>query len=165
MLESYDDPGLYAFASNAEAERYQRLIMEAFESGQDSNFAITDKARIHAGQAIGLLAGAIQASEGNTSIKLIAAKDDIDLQAQSDEMKFQSKKNMKLVSANANIDFAAAKKGDYALPKVPSNPFETMAPHFDFKLTDTRAKDVLKKEPAAAVASVTTGLQGQSDAA
>jgi len=79
-------------------------------SGQDSNFAVAGKARIHSGQAIGLLAGAIQPGEGNTGIKLIAAKDDIDLQAQSDEMKFQSKKNMKLVSANANIDFAAAKK-------------------------------------------------------
>jgi type VI secretion system secreted protein VgrG len=81
-----------------------------FESGQDSNFAIAGKARIHAGQAIGLLAGAIQAGEGNTGIKLIAARDDIELQAQSDEMKFQAKKDMKLVSANANIDFAAAKK-------------------------------------------------------
>ena len=79
-------------------------------SGQDSNFAVAGKARIHSGQAIGLLAGAIQPGEGNTGIKLIAAKDDIDLQAQSDEMKFQSKKDMKLVSANANIDFAAAKK-------------------------------------------------------
>jgi type VI secretion system secreted protein VgrG len=81
-----------------------------FESGLDSNFAIAGKARIHTGQAIGLLAGAIQPGEGNTGIKLIAAKDDIDLQAQSDEMKFQAKKDMKLVSATANIDFAAAKK-------------------------------------------------------
>lgn len=81
-----------------------------FESAQDSNFAVAGKARIHAGQAIGLLAGAIQAGEGNTGIKLIAARDDIDLQAQSDEMKLQAKKDMKLVSASAQIDFAAAKK-------------------------------------------------------
>lgn len=79
-------------------------------SGLDSNFAIAGKARIHAGQAIGLLAGAIQASEGNTGFKLIAAKGDIDLQAQSDEMKFQAKKELKLVSVNAHIDVAAAKK-------------------------------------------------------
>lgn len=81
-----------------------------FESAQDSNFAVAGKARIHAGQAIGLLAGAIQAGEGNTGIKLIAARDDIDLQTQSDEMKLQAKKEVKLVSANAHIDFAAAKK-------------------------------------------------------
>jgi uncharacterized protein (DUF2345 family) len=81
-----------------------------FESGEDSNFAIAGKTRIHTGQAIGLVAGAIGPGEGNTGIKLIAAKDDIDLQAQSDEMKFQAKQNLKVVSANANIDFAAAKK-------------------------------------------------------
>ncbi len=81
-----------------------------FETGQDSNLAIAGKTRIHAGQAIGLLAGAIQPGEGNTGISLIAAKDEIDLQAQSDEMKFQSKQAMKLVSANAHIDVAAAKK-------------------------------------------------------
>ncbi|PKO86144.1 MAG: Rhs element Vgr protein, partial [Betaproteobacteria bacterium HGW-Betaproteobacteria-12] len=81
-----------------------------FASGADSNFAIAGRARIHTGQAIGLLAGAIQAGPGNTGIKLIAAKDDIDLQAQSDEMKFQAKQEMKVVSANAHIDFAAAKK-------------------------------------------------------
>jgi len=79
-------------------------------SGQDSNFAVAGKTRIHTGQAIGVLAGAIQPGKGNTGISLIAAQGDIDLQAQSDAMKFQSKKDLKLVSATANIDFAAAKK-------------------------------------------------------
>lgn len=80
------------------------------ESGEDTNLAIAGKARIHSGQAIGLLAGAIKAGEGNTGIKLIAAKDDIDLQAQRDDMKFMAKKDVKLVSATQHIDFAAAKK-------------------------------------------------------
>ncbi|MCG2577023.1 type VI secretion system tip protein VgrG [Dechloromonas sp. XY25] len=80
------------------------------ESGEDINLAIAGKARIHAGQAIGLLAGAIAPGDGNTGIKLIAAKDDIDLQAQSDELKFLAKKDIKLVSATQHIDFAAAKK-------------------------------------------------------
>ncbi len=80
------------------------------ESGEDTNLAIAGQARIHAGQAIGLLAGAIAAGDGNTGIKLIAAQDDIDLQAQSDEMKFLAKKDVKLVSATQHIDFAAAKK-------------------------------------------------------
>lgn len=79
-------------------------------SGEDTNLAVAGKARIHTGQAIGLLAGAIALGEGNTGIKLIAAKDDIDLQAQSDEMKFLAKKDVKLVSATQYIDFAAAKK-------------------------------------------------------
>jgi len=80
------------------------------ESGEDTNLAIAGKARIHTGQAIGLVAGAIEPGEGNTGIKLIAAKNDIDLQAQSDEMKFMARKDMKLVSATQHIDFAAAKK-------------------------------------------------------
>jgi len=80
------------------------------ESGEDTSLAIAGKARIHSGQAIGLLAGAIKAGDGNTGIKLIAAKDDIDLQAQSDEMKFLAKKDIKLVSVTQHIDFAAAKK-------------------------------------------------------
>ena len=79
-------------------------------SGQDTNLAVAGKSRIHTGQAIGLLAGAIQPGANNTGISLIAAKGDIDIQAQSDQMKFQSKKDLKLVSATANIDFAAAKK-------------------------------------------------------
>ncbi|KXB30840.1 hypothetical protein AT959_08950 [Dechloromonas denitrificans] len=81
-----------------------------FASGEDSNFAIAGRTRIHSGQAIGLLAGAIKAGDGNTGLKLIAARDDIDLQAQSDEMKFLARKDVKLVSATQHIDFAAAKK-------------------------------------------------------
>jgi uncharacterized protein (DUF2345 family) len=79
-------------------------------SGEDTNLAVAGKGRIHTGQAIGLLAGATTPGEGNTGIKLIAAKNDIDLQAQSDEMKFLAKKDVKLVSATQYIDFAAAKK-------------------------------------------------------
>lgn len=79
-------------------------------SGEDINFAVADKTRIHAGQAIGLLAGAIQAGEGDRGISIIAGQDDIDLQAQSDEMKFQAKEQVKLVSVTDRIDFAAAKK-------------------------------------------------------
>jgi len=79
-------------------------------SGEDSNFAIAGSTRLHAGQAIGLLAGAIGPGEGNTGIKLIAAKDDIDLQAQGDDMKIMAKQDVKLVSVTDKIDFAAAKK-------------------------------------------------------
>lgn len=79
-------------------------------SGKDSNFAIANQARFQTGQSIGLLAGAVSPGDNNTGISLIAGKDDITLQAQSDEMKFQSKQDMKLVSVSANIDFAAAKK-------------------------------------------------------
>ncbi|SIR67337.1 Uncharacterized conserved protein, DUF2345 family, partial [Aromatoleum tolulyticum] len=79
-------------------------------SGADTNIAVAGSARLHAGQAIGLLAGAIEPGEDNTGIRLIAARDDIELQAQSDELKLLARNELKLVSASANIDFAAAKK-------------------------------------------------------
>ncbi|NMF87900.1 DUF2345 domain-containing protein, partial [Aromatoleum petrolei] len=79
-------------------------------SGADTNLAVAGAARIHAGQAIGLVAGAIRPGDDHTGIGLIAAKGDIALQAQSDELKLLARDELKLVSAGANIDFAAAKK-------------------------------------------------------
>ncbi|NMG42695.1 type VI secretion system tip protein VgrG [Aromatoleum toluvorans] len=79
-------------------------------SGADSNFAIAGSARLHTGQALGLLAGAIRPGDDNTGLRLIAARDDIALQAQSDELKLLARDALTLVSAGASIDFAAAKK-------------------------------------------------------
>ena len=79
-------------------------------SGEDTNLAVAGKTRFHTGQAIGLLAGAIRAGDGNTGISLIAAKDDIEMQAQSDEMAFQAKDDLNLVSIMEHIDFAAGKR-------------------------------------------------------
>ena len=79
-------------------------------SGADTNFAIAGKARIHAGQAIGVLAGAIEPGDNNRGLTMIAAKDDVDFQAQSDEMKFQSKGDMMVMSVNDLIVWAAGRK-------------------------------------------------------
>ena len=79
-------------------------------SGEDASFAIGGKARIHAGQAIGLLAGALEGGKDEGGVSMIAARDDIDLQAQSDALKLQSKKDLKLVSATADVTFAAARR-------------------------------------------------------
>ncbi|MBT0964174.1 DUF2345 domain-containing protein, partial [Denitromonas iodatirespirans] len=79
-------------------------------SGEDTNLAVAGKARIHTGQAIGLVAGAIRPGENNTGITMIAAKDDIEMQAQSDEMKFQAKDEVTLQSITEHIDFAAGKR-------------------------------------------------------
>ncbi|TVT44148.1 MAG: DUF2345 domain-containing protein [Denitromonas halophila] len=57
-----------------------------------------------------MLAGAIRPGDGNTGITLIAAKDDIEMQAQSDEMAFQAKDDLELVSIMEHIDFAAGKR-------------------------------------------------------
>ncbi|MCX7279792.1 MAG: type VI secretion system Vgr family protein [Burkholderiales bacterium] len=79
-------------------------------SGQDSQFASGGQLRVHTGQAIGVLAGAVKAGIANTGLQLIAAKDDIDLQAQAGELKVQAKGQVDVMSANAHIDWAAAKR-------------------------------------------------------
>ncbi|HEX9171548.1 MAG TPA: type VI secretion system Vgr family protein, partial [Telluria sp.] len=78
-------------------------------SGQDTQFVTGGQMRVHAGQAIGLLGGAVKAGEGGIGLQLIAAKDAIDLQAQGDELKVQARDEVKVISANAHIDWAAAK--------------------------------------------------------
>jgi uncharacterized protein (DUF2345 family) len=78
-------------------------------SGQDTQFVTGGQMRIHTGQAIGVLGGAIKADEGGIGLQLIAAKDAIEIQAQGDELKVQARDAVNVVSANAHIDWAAAK--------------------------------------------------------
>ena len=81
-------------------------------SGQDTQFATGGNLRIHTGQAIGMLAGAIAPGKeaAGKGITVIAAKKDIEIQAQSDTMQIASKGNMLIESENGHIDFAAAKR-------------------------------------------------------
>jgi uncharacterized protein (DUF2345 family) len=78
-------------------------------SGRDTQFVTGGQMRVHTGQAIGLLGGAVKAGEGGIGLQLIAAKDAIDIQAQGDELKVQARDEVNVVSANAHIDWAAAK--------------------------------------------------------
>ena len=79
-------------------------------SGQDTQFVSGGQMRTHTGQAIGVLGGTVKAGEGGVGLQLIAAKDDIDVQAQGDELKVQARDEVNVISANAHIDWAAAKK-------------------------------------------------------
>jgi type VI secretion system secreted protein VgrG len=76
-------------------------------SGQDTQFVVGGQMRVHTMQAIGVLGGAVKADIG---LQLIAAKDAIDIQAQSDELKVQARDEINVISANAHIDWAAAKR-------------------------------------------------------
>lgn len=78
-------------------------------SGHDTQFVTGGQMRIHTGQAMGVLGGAIKAGEGDVGLQLIAAKDAIDIQAQADELKVQARDEINVISANAHIDWAAAK--------------------------------------------------------
>lgn len=78
-------------------------------SGQDSQFLTGGQMRVHSGQAIGVLAGAVKPGEENMGLQMIAAKDAIDVQAQSDAIHIQARDAVDIISANAHIDWAAAK--------------------------------------------------------
>uniref|UniRef100_UPI003F497F30 type VI secretion system Vgr family protein n=1 Tax=Cupriavidus taiwanensis TaxID=164546 RepID=UPI003F497F30 len=79
-------------------------------SGLDNSIAVSGQARVHAGQAIGIAAGLSAAGEGNVGLQLTAGHDDIDLQAQHDLLKLAARDDLTIVSANMNVDFAAAKR-------------------------------------------------------
>jgi uncharacterized protein involved in type VI secretion and phage assembly len=79
-------------------------------SGQDTQFVTGGQMRVHSGQAIGVLGGAVKAGEGGIGLQLITAKEAIDIQAQADELKVQARDEINVISANAHIDWAAAKR-------------------------------------------------------
>ncbi|WP_444844956.1 type VI secretion system Vgr family protein [Duganella caerulea] len=79
-------------------------------SGDDTQFAAGGQFRLHSGQAIGVLGGAVKAGEQGVGVQLIAAKDAVDIQAHADELKVQARDDINLVSANAYVDWAAAKR-------------------------------------------------------
>jgi type VI secretion system secreted protein VgrG len=81
----------------------------AVMSGADSQFSTGGQLRVHSGQAIGVLAGAVKAGDGNVGLQLIAGKGAVDYQAQADELKVQARDEINVISANAHIDWAAAK--------------------------------------------------------
>lgn len=81
-------------------------------SGQDHSRAITGAAKVHTGQAIGVLAGAIKpgSEAAGTGISLIAGKGDVQMQAQSDQLQIAAKQLVNVQSANGHVEWAAAKK-------------------------------------------------------
>ena len=82
----------------------------ALISGQDAHFATGGQMRVHTTQATGALGGAVKAGEGSVGMQLIASKDAIDIQAQADESRVQARDDVSVISANAHIDWAAAKR-------------------------------------------------------
>ncbi len=83
-----------------------------FASGQDTQWAVGGAMRLHAGQAIGVLAGAIKPGDqaAGKGLTMIAARGDVEVQAQSDAMQVAAKNDVTVQSANAHVDWAAAKK-------------------------------------------------------
>ena len=78
-------------------------------SGQSSNLAVAGNLRMHSGQAIGLLAAAVEGQSEDTALSLVSGEGDLDLQAQNDQIRIRSRDSLKVVSANAEVDLAAGK--------------------------------------------------------
>jgi uncharacterized protein (DUF2345 family) len=80
-------------------------------SGEDTQWAVGGAARVHAGQAIGVLGGAVKPGDqaAGTGLTMIAAQGDVQMQAQSGRMQIAAKDQVVVQSANAHIDWAAAK--------------------------------------------------------
>ena len=78
-------------------------------SGLDTQFITGGQMRVHSGQAIGVLGGAVKAGDDNIGVQLIAAQGAVDIQAQSDVLNIQARDLVNVISANAHIDWAAAK--------------------------------------------------------
>jgi type VI secretion system secreted protein VgrG len=81
-------------------------------AGQDISWAIGGSQRIHSGQAIGVLAGAVAAGDkaAGKGITLISGKGDIEVQAQADQLQVAAKQDVSIQSKTAHIDWAAAKR-------------------------------------------------------
>jgi uncharacterized protein (DUF2345 family) len=79
-------------------------------SGQDSQFATGGQLRVHSGQALGVLGGAVKPGEQDVGVQLIAARDPIDVQAQAGTLGVQALGMVDVKSSNAHVDFASAKK-------------------------------------------------------
>jgi len=78
-------------------------------SGEDAQFLTGTGMRVHAGQAVGVLGGAEKVEGGQPGLQLLAAQDAIDVQAQFDGVTVQARDEVDVVSANAHIDWAAAR--------------------------------------------------------
>ncbi|WP_082578509.1 type VI secretion system Vgr family protein [Lysobacter sp. Root690] len=80
-------------------------------SGQSSNLAVAKDLRIHTGQAIGWLANAVEgASAGNDpALSVVAGSGKLEFEAQHDQLSLQSRDQLKIVSANAEVELAAGK--------------------------------------------------------
>ncbi|GHH61421.1 hypothetical protein GCM10009090_37880 [[Pseudomonas] boreopolis] len=80
-------------------------------SGRGSEVAVAGDARLHAGQAIGVLAAAVEG--GNTqghTLSVVSGEGELELQAQNDEVRLQARQGLKVVSANAAVELAAGKR-------------------------------------------------------
>src|SRR5690606_38065584 len=78
-------------------------------SGQASNLAVAGNLRVHSGQAIGVLAAAAEGQVGDVALGIVAGNGELDVQARNDEIRLRSRDQLRVVSANAEVELLAGK--------------------------------------------------------
>ena len=64
----------------------------------------------YAGQAVGWLAGAVEGGlQEDVALSLVTTEGELELQAQNDGVKLQSRDGLRVISANAEVELAAGK--------------------------------------------------------
>ena len=83
-----------------------------FASGQDIDVAAGGALRLHTGQAIGILGGAIKAGDkaAGTGLTMIAGAGDVDVQAQAGALQVAALNDLKIQSQSDNVNLASARK-------------------------------------------------------
>ncbi|QSI76300.1 type VI secretion system Vgr family protein [Niveibacterium microcysteis] len=81
-----------------------------FATGANQEWVTQGNTRLHTGQTLGILAGAEKAGDGGMGLSMIAGAGPLRLEAHSDILQIAAKDDLKILSANASADFAAAKK-------------------------------------------------------
>lgn len=79
-------------------------------NGQDAQHVSGQQFRLRTQQAIGLLGGATAAGDKGIGLQMIAAQRDIEVQAQAGGLVVQARDQLQIVSANAGVTWAAARK-------------------------------------------------------
>ncbi|MBI5256143.1 MAG: type VI secretion system tip protein VgrG [Burkholderiales bacterium] len=81
-------------------------------SGEDTHWATGGSHRLHTGQAIGMLAGAIEPGDeaAGKGLTIIAAKKKLEVQAQSDRLHLAAQKDVLVESVGSFLDIASPKK-------------------------------------------------------
>lgn len=79
-------------------------------SGSDTQLATGGQLRVHTMEAIGMLGGAVKPGERELGMQFIAARDNIDVQAQAGTLDVMARDVVNVKSSNAHIDWASAKK-------------------------------------------------------
>ena len=84
----------------------------SWQAGQDIHIASGNQLRVNTGQSIGILAGVEQPGDGakGKGLTMIAGQGPVQMQAQAGSAQVAAKGLINVQSANAHIDWAAAKK-------------------------------------------------------